>query len=565
MKRVGTIYILIGIVITSVMTACNDRFSDDDMQKRYGKDEILVASIAGSAGADTRVAQSVLDNWSFTRFSEVTDVIGFYSRTGNLDGQDGNGPFTNAPMEYARGEATNNRPDDRYWRGVFRPIDMNYDLALIKNDVSSTFVYFPYCETMEDKGMELRIKDDDGIYRCVDALAISKVSADDDAMLSGSFNHTFSEIVIIRGYGFDKPKPNDRIKVVTTLPYSHAKVIDNGNDGHDDWKILKPVYDESYEELSEQECREWVAWKGAPYVDDNGNSYDAKYVIIPTAISGDRSTVNYVELYDNNGTLHKVTTFGLMNTGDKRVSPNERYWLTIKLEGLVPTIYPFAITPWEETTSYTEQRARGINTAEEFLSFVIAYNRYNEYNRRVEDEEGLKTFGDRYDVAGEVGWHFHINNDLDLSNLDMNINIPILCDTLDGRTKRLSGIKAEKAFITELQSKGCIRNLNISGLNVTNTGNSAAGGLIDMMTGGLVTGCTVDGYLSAAGAAGLAVGQFTAGTISNSTFTGLVVGASSYSDDEYCKEKGLVGEAPSGILPEMIKNVNTSLNFRTGN
>ena len=559
MKRVLTVYIFIGVVMTAVLAGCSDRLLDDT--QRHGRDGILVATIAGSEGAETRVFRSAVDQWSYTRFSDVSDVIGFYSLYGNLDGPDGNGPFYNEPLEFARSEQ-GNRPDDRYWRGVFRPINMNYDIGLIKNDPRSTFVYFPYSDRMEAEGMELRRRGDDGIYRCVDALAISQISADDDAMMSGSFNHTFSEVVIIRGYGFDSPKPGqEEIKVVTTLPYSHARVVDNKNDGHNDWKILKPFYEPDHTDLSEQECREWVAWEGAPYEDSNGKTYPAKYVIIPTAISGDRSTVNYVELYDNNGTLHKVTTFGLMNEGDKRVSPNQRYWLTIKLEGLVPTIYPFAITPWEEATSYTEQRARGINTAEEFLNFVTAYNRYNQFGRQVTDEEGLKNFGDKYEVNGEVGWHFHINNDFDLSSLTIdNLIIPILRDTLDGRTKTLYGIKANKAFITELQSRGCIRNLNITGLNVTGTSGSAAGGLIDIMTGGLVTGCNVDGYLNANGAAGLAVGRFTAGTISNSSFSGLVVGASSHEGN------GLVGEAPNEILPGMIKEVNTSgLIFQTGN
>ena len=565
MKRVGIIYLFIGMAMAFVLAACSDRFSDDFTQ-RYGRDEILVATIAGDDGVGTRVLKSSLDHWSFTRFSETSDVIGFYSRSGNLDSPDGNGPFTNEPMEYARGEQTSSRPDDRYWRGVFRPLHMNYDLALIKNDVQNTFVYFPYCEQMEEEGMELRILGEDGIYRCVDALTISKVSADDDAMMSGSFYHTFSELVIIRGYGFDKPKPGlEKIKVVTTLPYSHAEVQENTNKGHDDWKILKPVYKDSYT-LSEQACREWEAWEGADYVDDSGKSHPAKYVIIPTAISTDRSTVNYVEIYDNNGTLHKVTTFGLMNDTDKRVSPNERYWLTVKLEGLVPTIYPFAITPWEKTTSHTEQRARGINTAAEFLDFVMAYNRYNDLGRQKGDEEALKNFGDRYEVADDVRWHFHINNDFDLSSLGgvEKLLIPTLCDTLDGRTKTLSGIKSDQAFITELQAKGCIRNLNVSGLNVTSTSGSYAGGLIGSMTGGLVTGCNVDGYLNAKGAAGLAVGQFTAGTISNSSFSGLVVGTSSFHNESY--DEGLVGEVTNGILPEMIKSVNTSgLIFQTGN
>ena len=536
--------------MVAMLTACDEQFSD--LPQNCGKDEIFVATIAGSASADTRVAISPTDGWSYTRFDNTADAIGFYSLYGNLDDESQNGPFVNGKMVYARGEA-GNRPDDRYWRGVFRPVDMNYDVGLIKNELGKTFVYFPYTDRMEAEGMELRRQMADGTYRCVDALAISQVSANDDAVMSGTFIHTFAEVVILRGYGFDAPPAGrDGIKVVTTEPYSHAKVVDNTNSGHTDWKILKPIYDPEHTTLTEQECREWEAWDGAPYVDDYNKSFPAKYVIIPTAISGDRSTVNYVELYDNNGTLHKVTTFGLMNVDNKRVSPNERYWLTIKLEGLVPTIYPFAITPWADETRYTDQRARGINTPSEFMQFVLDYNNYNQNSRSENLEDPLKNYGDRYVTDGHVGWHFHINNDIDLSDSPFeNLRIETLCDTIDGRTKTLQGIKGKTAFIDELQSQGCIRNLNVTGLNV-NTEDDVAGGLVNRMTGGLIMGCSVDGFINAKGAVGLAVGQFTAGTIRNSSFSGLVVGASSY------EKKGLIGKGPTSLGPEMLVGVNTS-------
>ena len=529
--------------MTVLLAACNDRFSGFMPENKT--EGILVATIAGSGTVGTRAAISPTDRWSYTKFDSRNDVIGFYSLYGNLDGVDGNGPFANARMVYER-ETSN--------RSVFGPAGMNYDVALINQDVTKTFVYFPYSDRMEDEGMELRTMVD-GVYRCVDALAMSKISISDGGIMSGAFDHTFSEVVILRGYGFDEPREGqDEIKVVTTLPYSHAKVVDNGNSNHDDWKILKPVYNPEYTTLSEQQCREWVAWDGEPYEDASGKRYPAKYAIIPTAISGDRSTVNYVELYDNYGTLHKVTTFGLMSETDKRVSPRERYWLTVRLEGLVPTIYPFAITPWAEETHYTEQRATGINDPDEFMTFVLAYNTYNEKGRSEEWEEALKTFGDRYVKGDDVRWHFHINGDI--GSLDVeNINIATLCDTLDGRTNTIDKLKSNKAFITELQSGGCIRNLTVTGLNVVaNASDEIVGGLVQTMEGGLITGCRVDGYVNATGAAGLAVGQFSAGTISNCSFSGLVV-ASSSSD----AAKGLIGVPPDGgFTAEMLKNVNTS-------
>ena len=545
------IYIFLGSALIFMLSACTDRLSDSPQND--GKKGFLVATIAGTRSAETRARISSDDFWSYTRFDDPKDKVGFYSLGGNLDGENSNGPFVNAPMVYIEGEA-GSRDEDWNWRSYFNfEKNVNYDADRI--DPSKTFVYYPYTDTdeMEDAGMELRRTAEDGSYRCVDAL-VASIKMSEGGSMSGTFSHTFAEIVILRGYGFDAPpEGKEAIKVVTTLPYSHAKVVDNTNTGHDEWKILKPVYDPDNTTLSEQQCREWVAWNGAPYV-ENGKEIPAQYVIIPTAISSDRSTVNYVELYDNTGTLHKVTTFGLMNETDKRISPNERYWLTVQLEGLVPTIFPFAITPWAEETRYTEQRARGINTAEEFMQFVLSYNAYNGSGRSASEEEQLKQFGDRYEKDGDVRWHFHINHDIDLSGLTVDkLNISTLCDTLDGRTNTLYGIKSDKAFITELQSKGCIRNLDITGLNIHTTEDNVTGGLINQMTGGLITGCNVDGYLNVSGAAGLAVGQFDAGTISSSSFSGVVVGISSYED------KGLIGQGPSqGLSPEMLKGVNTS-------
>ena len=561
MKIIRHIRIFVGLTLTAALTACSER-PLSDTPHHGGQDVILAATIAGSESATRAVTSNVDANSTHTRFDKY-DAIGFYSGSGNV-ANGGDEPFVNAKLVC---DGTESGSTDNRWRGLFKPVDMEYDIGLIKNNVAQTFAYYPYTENMETEGMELR-QLIDGVYRCIDALTMStNISVTDAAMLSGSFNHAFSEVVILRGYGFDDPPlgddgiKKDGIKVVTTLPYSHAKVVINENDNHKDWKILKPVFDEERYESEAQKYREWEAWDGEPYIDDSGKEFPAKYVIIPTAISGDRSTVNYVELYDNFGTLHKVTSFGLMNEGDKRVSPNERYYLTIKLEGLQPTIYPFAITPWAEEERYTEQRATGINTPTGFEEFVREYNRYNERGRNsAEVEEILKKYGDKHEDNGVVSWHFYINNDLDFSSSSVdNLRITTLRDIIDGRTRTIKGIKSDKAFINEMSKGAEIRNLKITGLNITSQSADFAGGLIHEMNGGLITGCNVDGDLKAQSAAGLAVGHFTAGTIKDCSFSGLVVGASSSYENGYFG-KGLigVGPGPDEVGSEMFMNINTA-------
>ena len=108
----------------------------------------------------------------------------------------------------------------------------------------STFYYYPYCENVDynpehteytgnNYGIELRVKDEDGVDKNKDLLwVISATSA-----TTSSFGHASSSIIFLREDGF-KNATNRTIKVVLTKGVSHAVVEDN-----DDYlKNLRFIY-----------------------------------------------------------------------------------------------------------------------------------------------------------------------------------------------------------------------------------------------------------------------------------------------------------------------------------
>lgn len=563
MHIINKIYIPLACLLTVAFNSCT---VDEPMNMAQGSngEAIFVAGVGGlnddsESGTRAKIAQGN-DYWSYTRFDNATDTIGFYSLMGNLNADGGNGSFLNEPMVFVRAEGYESQAD-RLWKGVFRGVNMDYDIGMIHAEGNKTFVYFPYSEFMEDKGKGLRLRKEviyNGVksYRCIDALYIGSIDDNTNAVMSGDFNHNFCELRITRGEGFDSPPEGcERITVVTTEPYTHVRVINNPYSNHADWKILEPYYDEDNtwdwstadKQLTPYEaCKRWDTWKGEPIqTDPLKEPVETNYVIIPTAISNSRSTVEYIEICDNNGLWHKITSFALMNGNDKRANPTYRVPVEVRMEGLIPTIYPYTISEWDDPENITDERSRGINSPSEFYDFLMAYNRYIDSNRT--NETGLENFGDRSEKDGVVGWHFYLNQDIDMRNIqtdnvEFNYRITELADTLDGLRHSITNLRInnDSGFIGEMTQGSCLRDLEVSGITVTNNyaSTQVTGGLVDLMSGGVITGCSVDGNIRTPGIVGMAVGTMTGGSVTNCTFTGVLSGGSTYNN--------LFGLVPTG-------------------
>ena len=478
------------------------------------------------------------DNWSFSRFSEKKfiarplsqkdnstweweEALGFYSNRGNNQSQDGK--FVNEKMWYTR-----SLEDDRYATFISTEMDVNL------NDLrSGGAAYFPYVEDIETTGLELRwVKNDpsDNLERCIDGLIMRRLTTDGTTVSGMNFHfyHAFSEMVIVRGEGFDKPKGDEEINVFLTEGYSHAVLEDyqKVEENQSYYKNFKFQYNEDYSLVkSKDECKKWGTWKGNYSFTQSGTAAivkDAWFVLLPGGFDANRPSVDYIEIYDNYGTLHKITDFNLYNNDGKRLNWNERYILEIKMEGLVPTCNPVLVEPWGEDVELAQRQATGISTASDFQDFVTAYNGYA--NDRTSSDNTLKKYGDVSieESTGEKYWHFYINDDFEFSDNNPVISLLHQNDIIDGLNNKVSGITG--TFIKELN--GSLQDINLV-VNIKEENKTGSIGPIETINGGTVTNSTVYGTINCPKAnVGMLAGTGNNPTVKNCIFSGLLLGLS---------------------------------------
>ena len=268
--------------------------------------------------------------------------------------------------------------------------------------------------------------------------------------------------------------------------------------------------------------------------------------MLPTMLSNNKTSVDYIQIYDNSGTLQTITSFSLYN-GTKQLQDGWRYSLEIKMEGLVPTVNPYQILEWGEERDITDERLAGIKDETEFEQWLFAYNTYKESG----NDSGLENFGDKIeDTDGNVTWHFYLLNSLDLKN--QKLNISKLTDIFDGLGNTISNLSLENGFINELSGNGELMNINFEGLTVKSNSVSPGGGLVTDMKGGAINDCNVDATVISNGPVGIMAATMTGGTVNKATFSGLLIGSAS-STGPY---KNLLATDPSGEVS--ITNTNYS-------
>lgn len=505
------------------------------------------------------------DYWSYDKF-ESGDMVGFYSLRGNMDSENGDGPFENEPMYYVR------MSDGK---GYFQNTEMNYNAASFVKP--GAFFYFPYHENIEydaghtqllddDYGLELREFDNE-IEKCRDFLWVINPS---NPTGSQSLAHAFSSIIFLRGEGF-KNATDKSIKVVLNRGVSHMALTNN-----DDYlRNAKLFYLEGYDK-SELECRDWYAWPGDPYKvtdkkDENsaylGQTFDAYYIILPTTRGGDRLSVDHIELYDDDGNLKVVSNFKLYSSStnannSKILSHGQQYALVIKMDGLETVVSPVEIEPWGEDNVINETRDVGIEDASDFISWTLAYNTYLSNNRSPAYDDQLKQYGDKTEAAdGSSKWTFYILNNLDFtSHLESQANtvqniLAKLDDTLEGYDHEVTGLKLEgssPSFIGEISETGVIQNLDFKGLSVKSTEESMSisiGGIAYIFKGSL-SGCSIDGVVAGPGPVGIIAANAENALVSDCSAQGLIIGSSTSDNGLFGKQSGcsLENNNTSGLI-----------------
>lgn len=555
------------IIMVMIMGSCA---YDGDEPNAYDPSPLTIHATIGKA---TRAIRSdSADQWSYVDF-QTGDKMGFYSSSGRWDNGNGRNPFNNE-------ELTFNETTQRFTaeNGVeFSPSYLNG---------GEVMMYFPYSPEMSGEGMTLRTtKDDETLLRCVDLvddydLTVMGASGNSSALF-GSFKHAFAELILMRGEGFDRPpEGQEQIKVYLSEPYTNVKVTIDEENG---WSAnTELTFDENNpHHLDQESAKEWEAWQGENYgrTIDNVEGYQAWYVVLPTVgcevglnrRPGMRTTVNYIELYDNEGELQRVTSLRLSGANTKLLDAGWRYPMLIAMKELVPTANPVNITPWNEDVNLTDERKRGINNANEFAEWVKAYNVYLLDSSKTDE---LLKYGDLYINEDKTQiWHFYILNDIDMGafyayiegkeGYESDIAVPQLLDILDGVSTtygsdgkfinhKVTGLST--TFIGSIKGNGQLQNLDFTEPDVRRDSSSPIG-IISNSLNGIVTNCNIENgtLVNEQGPAGFVTGSMTGGTISNCNLEGFLVTKGSATGNA----KGVVGEEPSGNYK--LENINATI------
>ena len=557
MMKIKNIFLLPAATVM-LLSSCayNDMPEDGSGWLSGPRPLVISADISGSkATRATTNETGTADEWSYLDFSEG-DVMGFFASGGKFTGDNyGEAPFENQELIYTGGTGGANFRDPN---GVsFSPSHMNGN---------QIYMYYPYSTTITDAGgFVLRTFDAPGeekvdTARCIDFLStrhldILDTTSDDKPALYGEFQHTFAELIIMRGEGFDNPpKISDdinewEIKAVLNIPVTgiRAEVTTEGG-----WSCTpKLVYDEA-SGLDEAQAREWQAWLGANFyrTQEDKIGQVAWYVIVPTIgcqaqyvapRPGERTRVEYIELYDNDGNLQRVSSLLLSNGNSKYVDGGWRYPMEITMKELVPTANPCQIVPWNDDIDLTDERKRGINNATEFEGWVKAYNAYIDDDNDINTKALLK-YGDLYINEDETkSWHFYVLSDMDLSGFETGKPIvPVLKDILDGQSTVFTNGRFQNHVITGLKSpligqltgsEAMVQNFNFTNPYVTyGEDNATPLGIITnyMLDGATVNNCRIiSGTLyNPAGPGGMVAGSIFNSSITGCTLSGFLISSS---------------------------------------
>lgn len=551
MKHIYKIFLILSAVLSLASCSLEDEPSGNGFN---GPLPLAINARISGATAHTRAEvnePNVQDGWSYTDFEEG-DQMGFFSSSGNYtDGTFGEAPFNNQKLVYTGGTGGENFRDPDNTQ--FSPSHMN------GKDI---FMYYPYSDKItDDYGVKLRVmpdgETDKDSVRCMDFLStdymdILSEGTTSKPALYGEFKHTFAELIIMRGKGFDQPGNGDwTIRAVLDKPITGLKA----NVTEDPWACTPELVWDEDEIADWLDASTWYAWLGGNFskTTEDIEGQTAWYVIVPTIgcdanlgekRSGPRTMVQYIELYDNDGNLQRVNSLRLSNGNTKYVDGGWRYPMEITLEELVPTANPCVIIPWNGDIDLTDERKRGINNITDFEHWIEDYNNYLRDQNDQNYKDKLLQYGDLYiDQDLNPYWHFYVLNDLDLSSLNSPNDFVIteLRDILDGkstdyvngkfRNHTISGLT--NTFIGKLSgSYALIENFDFEEPDVMKESRTDATGIIvnTIEPGGTVENCNIyDGNLYCPNApGGMVAGAINAGTITGCHLEGFLSAESTF-------------------------------------
>ena len=545
MSRIKRYITAVGIILTGIMLhSCSDLLEEPASTLPKGVPLYAEARMEGFEIPVTRATTDRYDGWSFSNFN-VGDVVGLYSLTG-IENPEKEGDFSIAAKNL---DMTFEGRFNGYNR--FGNSEHLMDPATLAGKYST--MYYPYWEEMpavtvdnsNPPGMPLRRMDKDGIEKCVDFIRTSSNNITiTNGVLRPTFSHYFYTLVLQRGEGF-RNAPDRRIWVVMQNPYTDIRVKQTGATG-------TYSYQQQYNPAEGEEVMDyigdvtkfkvnkhavWQAWEGADF-----NGLESKYVVCPY------DYVFFILIQDDYGTWQNVTDFTLYSN-TKRGYQGYRYTLTIEMDDLHVVARPVSVSKWDDEINISDNRPVGIDSYEEYLSWVALYNLYTSNQRSPEYENELLKYGDaeRNTETGEVNWTFYINHDITFPN-DGLYKISRLDDVLEGSSTytNYTFYNLRSTLIGEIGEKGALRALDFRDTYIIQPESDAepTGAICVVLNGGKIEKCNIyNGIMIGRQATGMVAGIAVGGYISGCNFSGDVIG--SESDESFYSMFGIVEAAPS--------------------
>ena len=405
--------------------------------------------------------------------------IGIYSLNGT-DGKNDEGRLVSTPLTYTGGSF------------------VNEDIKISSmTNLGPTFAYYPYSAVNEHAAnqntdgtlkyeLDIYVDNNNNPYttenknRVIDLLTASNSGSLSGGKISYSFRHACSMLLIYRGEGFDNGNINNADHSVEVKIKQGLKAyVYRGTSGN--FSLTTNTDDTTPTKFATNYCSSYQM----------EGSEEARPVY--SAILPPGAIVEYIKLEDNFGTMQYVYP-----EEEMKLSSGTRYPVTVKLDGLYPTIYPHDIVAWDDEpiTIDPTEKTPGIYSLENFQAWITAYT------TNPQDETELKKYGEKENEQSP--WTFHLYADIDCSTIiGKQFLIPTFTDCLEGHGHTMKNVtltKAEGGTDTNIGvigtlNGGSINNLKIEGITVSGetTENDYIGTLVGTITDGSITKCKITG------------------------------------------------------------------------
>lgn len=465
--------------------------------------------------------------------------IGIYSLNGT-DGTSTN-PLVSTPLTYTEGSFVNEE----------------IEISSMTN-LGPTFAYYPYSAVNEQATnqntdgplkyeLDIYTKDDsnnpyttENKNQVIDLLTASNSGSLSGGKISYSFSHACSMLLIYRGEGFDQKDTEVTVKIEQGL----KAYVYRGTSGNFSLTIGPDKTATARTEFATNYCSSYL-------MEGSEKARPVYSVILPPG-----ATVEYIKLEDNFGTMQYVYPEETM-TLDK----GTRYPVTVKLDGLYPTIYPHNIVAWDDEAITIDQKDKnpGIYSINDFNAWITAYTAQNKTE--------LVKYGKKEN--DQSPWTFHLYADINCSTItDKQFFIKTFTDQLEGHGHTLKNVtltKAEGETDTNIGvigtlNGGSINNLKIDSITVSGETieNDYIGTLVGTITDGSITKCKITGINIDCenGKVGALAGKIETGTIETCLLEGnLQLGKEAITAEN---SKKLFGEMGTFNFNTDATDINTS-------